>query len=707
MKPFDRKESIFLITLFLFALGLRLVYLNQLHGAPWFDAPMGDEIFHDKWALAISEGQLLFQGPFFRAPLYGYFLGGIYALFGHSYLAARVVQFLLGSLSVVLVYFLGKRTFDPTVGKVAAVLASVYGVFIFFEGELLIPALVLFLDLILILAVLSAQERPGWWRWLGCGALMGLSAIARPNVLIFLGVLLPWMVVQLRRRGLGLGRIFAQVAGVLLGVALLILPVTVHNYVAGKDLVPIASQGGVNFYIGNNSAADGRTPLFPGTRASGRGVFYDAVQLAQEAQGRQLKPSQVSNYWFMRGLEFMRDEPGTALVLMLKKLALFWSGPEMASNKDVYFFSRWTPLLRILLWRGRIFCPFGIVAPLALAGMVTVWRRKEGGSGLLALFIFSYMISVILFFVNARFRLPIVPFLLPFAGYFLVRLFQERRPIWAAFSGVLILVFGLAVNLNSAGYEYPPADSHNRLGSIYSLKKMYDQAAAEYQQALSFEPDYLPSVAGLARVYSVTGRAEQALELWERAVSLQPDMMELRFQLGFSYYGQGRLDDAIIQWKESARLQPEIAQSHFQLGIAYEDKGEHDQAVTSFRQALQANPQYVLANYNLGHLYKRMGRIDDAVEQFRQAIETNPNFGDAYNSLAWLYAQEKMDLDEGIRLINKALELDENNGAYWDTLAELYIKKGESERAREIFRKMIQREPQEPFWRERLEELGG
>ena len=178
MKAFSRKEGVFLLLLFLFALGLRLVYLGQLRGSPMFDAPIMDAKYHDEWAQSIQKDWLqsttpFHTGPFFRAPLYAYFLALIYTIFGHSYLAAGIVQLLMGSLSCLLIYWLGKKTFNPLVGKIAGVLAAAYGTFIYFEGELLIPVLILFLDLALILAVLSAEKRPGWWRWHGGRILRG------------------------------------------------------------------------------------------------------------------------------------------------------------------------------------------------------------------------------------------------------------------------------------------------------------------------------------------------------------------------------------------------------------------------------------------------------------------------------------------------------------------------------------------------------
>jgi tetratricopeptide (TPR) repeat protein len=703
------KEVILIILLFLLALSVRLIYLSELQVTPWFDTPMRDAGLIDQRALAISKGQLSDGESYFRAPLYSHFLAGIYALFGHNYRVALAIQFLLGSFSVVLIYLLGRMVFRPAVGLIAALLAAFYGTLIYFEGEFLVPVLFLFLNLLFMLMMLSAARSPRWWKWAGCGLLLGLSAITRPNVLVFVLVMVPWMMVWLAKRcGLSFKRSLLSVAWVLLGIVVVISPVTVRNYIVGNDVVPIASQGGVNFYIGNNQYADGYTPIVPGTRTSGTGIYYDAVKRAEEAMGRPLKASEVSNYWFRQGLQFITSMPKEALHLTLKKLALFWEGMEIANNKDLYFFAKWTPLLNGLLWRRQLFCPFGIVAPLALVGMVLAWRRKESNSLILALFVFSYMVGVVLFFVNARYRLPVVPFLLPFAAYCMYSLFQERSLPWMVISVILIFGFGLMVNLNLSGYELTPlAESHNSLGSVYLGKKMYPEAVEQFQKAVSLESYYVFPVAGLAKAYSEMGETERAIEYYERAIALKPEMMELHFHAGFSYYTAGRLDEAIAAWQEAARLQPEFAQPHFQLGIAYEDWGDVESAIEAYRRALQINPLYVLANYNLGHLYKRLGRIEEAVAEFEQAIETNPQYGDAYNSLAWLYAQEEMRLDEGIELAKKALELDPESAAYWDTLAELYIKKDQLDRAGEIFRRMLRehKEPGEDFWRGRLEEI--
>src|SRR5260370_30246080 len=82
--------------LFLFALAVRLLYLCQYANAPFFWVPSLDALYHDLLARAIAAGHSD-SAAFFRAPLYYYFLGGIYPLFGPSFWAARLVQTAIGA----------------------------------------------------------------------------------------------------------------------------------------------------------------------------------------------------------------------------------------------------------------------------------------------------------------------------------------------------------------------------------------------------------------------------------------------------------------------------------------------------------------------------------------------------------------------------------------------------------------------------------
>jgi hypothetical protein len=74
------------------ALLIRFLHVWQLSRSPFFDALLGDAHGYDEWARRIAGGEWIGTDVFYQAPLYPYFLGVIYKLFGHSLLVVRIIQ---------------------------------------------------------------------------------------------------------------------------------------------------------------------------------------------------------------------------------------------------------------------------------------------------------------------------------------------------------------------------------------------------------------------------------------------------------------------------------------------------------------------------------------------------------------------------------------------------------------------------------------
>ena len=155
-----------IITIFACAFALRLIYVQQLRASPLFEDPVMDELYHDQWARSIVAGETYVEGPYFRAPLYPAFLAAVYRVFGPGYLVPRLVQAFLGSLSCVLLFLIGRQIFGRGIAAIAGFLAASYWMLIYFDGELLIPSLIVFLDLLLVWLLL---------RIAGGGGLLGLG----------------------------------------------------------------------------------------------------------------------------------------------------------------------------------------------------------------------------------------------------------------------------------------------------------------------------------------------------------------------------------------------------------------------------------------------------------------------------------------------------------------------------------------------------
>ena len=398
------------------ALLLRLGHLWLLQDDPLGHVLTGDARRYHEWGAEIASGDWLGSETFYQAPLYPYFIGGLYWVFGIGQTTVRIAQAVLGATSCVLLALAGRRLFSPKTGWLAGLLFAVYAPAIFYDGIIQKTALGSFLTCGLLAATASVAYRP---RELGCGACsglwMGALMLTRENALVLAGLLPIWLAYDWRRNS------FASRCGwlgcVALGLAVALFPVALRNRLVGGEWLLTTSQFGPNFYIGNSAYANGR--YFP-LRQDRGGPEYeriDATELAERDRGRTLTPGEVSAYWTEAAFSDMRaDWPGW-LRLMGRKWFLIWNTTEIIDTEDIYSHADASWILRGLLavWH------FGSLAPLACLGVFlawTSWRRH----GILVLFLLVYAASVSLFYVFGRYRFPLVPALLLFAAAGLLRL---------------------------------------------------------------------------------------------------------------------------------------------------------------------------------------------------------------------------------------------------------------------------------------------
>ena len=345
---------------------------------------------------------------FYQSPLYAYFLGTLYALFGGETWSPRVVQAVLGSVSPLLVYAVGATLFSRTVGWLAGIGLALYGPIVLEEITFSKTTLLVVTALAAFLLYLWESPRGRTPGVFAAGLLFGVTVVGVGQWLpafVALAAWSPMMAAHLsadRRRRVALA--FAA------GGLVVILPLVVWNTVRGGGLMLTSGDAGLNFYTGNNERASGLPAKPIGLRDVPQYEESDGRWLAERAVGRRLDPADVSRYWTDCGLAWIARHPDDWLALLGKKLLTLWNAFEIPDNYHYAFMrARFLPLLRPLP-------TFALVAPLALVGLaVPFWRRR---ADVTALYIACgvYLMTVVLFYVRGRYRLPAVPFLMVFAA---------------------------------------------------------------------------------------------------------------------------------------------------------------------------------------------------------------------------------------------------------------------------------------------------
>jgi tetratricopeptide (TPR) repeat protein len=476
---------------------------------PYYDAPMMDEAYHDNWATATADGHPPSE-PFYRAPLYPYFLSMIYKIFGHKYYHARLASVIIGSLSCLILFFIALEVFNFRVACLSGLLMATYPVLVYFDSQLLTTSLEIFLNLFAVFIVLNAFETPKRSTvWFFAGLFFGLAAITRPTILAFVGLIIIWVFFKHTKKLFPL----------LFGLIIVILPVTLRNINIGKDKVLIAWNGGINFYIGNNEKSNGWSATAPGIRRDWWGGYKDAIKIAEQESKKKLRPSQVSNYWFQKSVYFIKNKPLSFLKLLFKKFLLFFNSYELKNNNDYNYFKKYMNTLRFLL------LSFGLIAPLGIIGFF-LYGWKSFKTRILTIFTITYSLSIIAFFVCCRYRLPVIPILIIFTSasifWFIdhVKYISIKKIVLFI---ICLMILCLLINLPHLGIKRGNlSQEHFNLGLTWARKHNWQKAITEYSLSIKQDPSSAMAHNNLGYAYEQIGDYIKARQMYQRALKLAP-----------------------------------------------------------------------------------------------------------------------------------------------------------------------------------------
>jgi tetratricopeptide (TPR) repeat protein len=629
-------DTVWFLVILAVAFLLRLIYLFQIQSIPLFDHLAGDARTYDEWAQRIAAGDWLGQDVFYQAPLYPYFLAVLQLFFGHNLWLIRFVQIILGSLSCALIYLVGQKIFSRAAGIAAGLILACYTPAIFFDALIEKSILDLTLLTVLLYLLLGLNGTRHWAKWLGAGAVLGLLGLCRENALILVPVVALWIALGLFEQPFLLRA--RWLAWFFAGLLLVLLPVGLRNLTVGGEFKLTTSQFGPNFFIGNNAAADGtygsvrkfiREPQLEGP---------DAKRLAERAVGRELKPGEVSSYWFHESLDYITSRAPDWLRLLGFKWLLVWNSREIEDSDDFYIYQRWSSLLALL---GRI-NHFGILAPIAALGALLTWRRWRR-LWLLHAMMLSLAASIALFYVFGRYRFPLVPLLALFAGAAIsevARLYKDRA--WASLvpGFAALLVAGTIVNLPLESSDGPGAAGYNNLANAYLKQGKVDEAIQTARHAIEIEPGYGVAHYNLGNLYAQRGQFELAQRHFEEALRLYPNYADVHSNYGQLLAERGDIESGIQHFRKAIELNPALSRAHLNLGVALAKQGRLDEAIRPLEQAARLAPESADARYYLGSVYAAQNRFSEAAEYFHQALRVQPDFVPAHQSLAQLLAAQ-------------------------------------------------------------------
>jgi hypothetical protein len=275
-----------------------------------------------------------------RPPGYAFFLSGIRRLGGDIY-SFRVVQFFLLAASIVLVYQLcaDGKMFGGLLIVTALVIC--YPILFYISGTIYPQTLAGFLFLLSLTFTLADSR--GLAHNLVAGFFYGTLILAVPPFLFTM------VVVLAVARCLKLIR-WRDIALILLAASLVIGAWTLRNALCFHRFVPIASNSGLNFLVGNN----GKAVVYEGAAAVSMEPYYGV------ASTHHWDEFEEDHYYWGVALSYLQEHPWQAFLHYLVKTLNFFNVVNAYDPGNVQQFSPWKQivlaasyslLLGLLAWR--------------------------------------------------------------------------------------------------------------------------------------------------------------------------------------------------------------------------------------------------------------------------------------------------------------------------------------------------------------------
>jgi 4-amino-4-deoxy-L-arabinose transferase-like glycosyltransferase len=334
-----------------------------------------------------------------KAPLYPGFVALVSWLAGgYSIPAVQVGQALLSALSCLVLYAIFRRTLGNVLtARLAGLACAVFPMTIWYIPRLWTETFLTLALALLTLAFVMLAQKPGWGRALLAGAAVGAAALSKGIALAFLPlelVVLAWLAWR-RRWPNPLGLLLAFTLAALAFVG----PWTYRNYQLTGGFLPIHTDGGYNFYLGNGFAR--HFGEAPGSYVQLKALTVQDMEADYARMGGQPSdPVQDDRLLLRLGLE----QIGSDLLLLPRKLVLgalmFW---YLAGDTAKSLFTG------------------AVQIPVLVVGLLGLWRgwKKRDDSLYLLLPVIGIMGVSMLVFSFARLAAPVMPYVIAWAVKYL------------------------------------------------------------------------------------------------------------------------------------------------------------------------------------------------------------------------------------------------------------------------------------------------
>lgn len=677
------------VLFFVLAVLLRLIYFFEIKDDPLFKIPILDAAYYNNWARDLIGGKEFTTTAFFVEPGYAYILALFYKFFATN-IPVVIFQFIFSGLTAVLVYFLGKKLFNPEAGIIAGFLTLLMRPLLFYDALLLKTTFEVFLITLVLFIAYYAWRGQKIWLYILLGLTIGITAVIKAN--LFYSI--PFLMLAIIFAGLKSKKFLYSILLALVfafSALIPVLPVTYFNWQKSHSFVLINYSGGPNIYIGNWYGSDGslKPPEFIGMSPESEETTWNKMTKAY--LGENITPARVSSYWTGRAWKESMADFGFFIKNTFKKVLLLFHSLPLDDNYSIDYGLERFPVLKFLL-------PFWITALLGITGMVISFTDKEKRKKLLWLYLFlgGYALTLVAAHVAERYRLALLPIWAVFAGFAvswsIEKLKSRKFGKIGAVGGLSVFLLILAFISLGQISRTTKADTWNNLGSE-ALDQGLNGSADYFKAAIDAEPRLPMPYNSLGKISLEAGNTDEAIRYFRTGLKLQydgpSDYLKIALEAKKNKTGLSEIKKQLADLKN--KKPEEIYDLNYIEAMKLLREQKYEDAIPLLEAAKEKYPNNGQILTNIGMAFKNIDQLNKAKENLAAAILANGyNLPARYNMVNLLRKRRENELAvTQLSIINNLVP------GYMLSqlqLAELQLAAGNSIVARELYKAFLEDE---------------
>lgn len=230
------------------------------------------------------------------------------------------------------------------------------------------------------------------------------------------------------------------------------------------------------------------------------------------------------------------------------------------------------------------------------------------------------------------------------------------------------------------------------LGSLYQMRKEYQDAAETYERLLGFNPTKIIVRERLIHIYHKLGQNEKVEKQIEEIKEQTKPGDPRRQTLGLIYLQHGKLDESIKELDLIVSAWPENHMSRYYLASAYLEKGELENALKHFKLIKEGSKYFINSQMHIAYILDTQERFDEAIEVLRKALDADNKKIEIYQMLASIF-QSKKEYGKAKDVIEDGLKQDDKNVELIYRLGIVLDISGEKEMSLQQMKRVLEIDP--------------